>query len=330
MIPNVDQLKQIAGNSAPNAAVLSNMVSIVVALQRTAPAVGLDKPHRVAQYLGQLGEESGEFKWDKELASGAEYEGRKDLGNVKPGDGVRFKGRTAGQITGRANYRAFTAWARKNVDNNAPDFEASPDLLNTDPWEGLGPIWYWDTHKLNAFADQGDIETITKRWNGGLNGFQVRVDNYVRAALVFLGYNAKDVSGFQIKAGLNVDGDAGPKTRAALHMALVALDTGAPVQTVAAPVVSEVQVEVKAPGKGVADAATGAGVGSATLGGALQTLQNQLTPYSMAGGWIGKLVVGLIILGAVLTVGGLAYRWWASRQKAKTITALNATPTVSK
>jgi lysozyme family protein len=71
----------------------------------------------------------------------------------------------------------------------------------------------------------------------------------------------------------------------------------------------------KAPPKGMADAATGAGMGSGGLGYTVNQLQEQLTPFSLAGDWIGKLVVVLIIISAVLTVGGLAYRWWATRKK---------------
>lgn len=90
----------------------------------------------------------------------------------------------------------------------------------------------------------------------------------------------------------------------------------------------EVPVEVKGPSKGMADAATGAGVGAGGLSVVVGQLQEQLTPFSAAGGWISKLVVALIVISAVLTVGGLVWRFWAMRKKAKTVAALNA-PTVS-
>lgn len=88
------------------------------------------------------------------------------------------------------------------------------------------------------------------------------------------------------------------------------------------------------PGKGViedaktpppAEVGTGAaagGVASGGLAGTLQTLQEQLTPYSSASGWIENLVVGLIVVGAVLTIGGLAYRAWAARRTAQLNEAL--------
>lgn len=213
----------------------ANITSIVTALDQYGARFGLDQPHRLAQYIAQLAHESGGFRFDREIASGAAYEGRKDLGNTQKGDGRRYKGRTGIQITGRANYRAFTVWAKK-LDSIAPDFEAQPEAVNTDPWEGLSPIWYWDDgnpdpkgRSLNHYADRNDIEMITRRINGGLNGFDDRLTYYDRTALVLLGYEPTDVRGFQAKAkaagtykGL-IDSVSGPQTRAALHLALVAL-----------------------------------------------------------------------------------------------------------
>lgn len=239
MIPTKDQLTQIAGGK-PNA---SNINSVIVALTSYGAQFGLDKPHRLAHYICQLAHESGNFRYDEEIASGAAYEGRKDLGNTEPGDGKRFKGRGPIQITGRANYAAFTKWCRANIASVAPDFTAAPDQITTDPWEGIAPIWYWSTRKLNALADENNIEQITKKINGGLNGFNDRIAKYVRTGLVLLGYAADDVKGFQTKAGIEVDGDPGPKTRAALHMALAGLST-APVPVMPSPVVTETEVPV--------------------------------------------------------------------------------------
>ena len=64
----------------------------------------INTPQRQAMFLAQIAHESGELRYVEEIASGAAYEGRADLGNTEPGDGVRYKGRGLIQITGRANY----------------------------------------------------------------------------------------------------------------------------------------------------------------------------------------------------------------------------------
>lgn len=324
------QLAQIAGGRPDK----SNINSIVVALTEYGPKTGLDKPHRLAQFIAQIAHESGGLKYDREIwgptAAQRGYEGRKDLGNTVKGDGKKFAGRGPIQLTGRGNVTRFHKWCvAEGLD--PPDFIKTPDLINTDPWEGLSAIWYWHVgnptgKSLNVFADKNDIEMITRRVNGGLNGFDDRLRLYTRAGLVLEGYAPTAVREFQTaaqKAGFlpkgkdQLDGIAGPKTRAALHMAMANGNAVA-----AAPVTQ--QVDIQSPGKGVADAATGAGIGAAGVGGALQSLQEQLTPFSSAGGWIGRLVVILIIVGALLTVGGLAWRWWANRRKKQMVAALNA------
>lgn len=232
----------------------ANAESVIVALSGYGGKLGLDQPHRLAQYLAQVLHESGAFRYDREVwgptTAQKRYEGRKDLGNVQKGDGFLFRGRTGIQITGRANTRAFRDWCRKLGGTPAvPNFEKTPDAMLTDPWEGLGPIWYWDTRGLNRYADQGDIEMITKKINGGLNGYQDRLDWYAKVALVLLGYAPNDVAAFQKRVGEKADGITGPRTRAALHKALVALT--APVaqsdDVQAAPVVEEKKVEVRVP-----------------------------------------------------------------------------------
>jgi len=188
----------------------------------------IDPPHRTAHYIAQIAHESGRFKYDREIWGPSDaqrrYDTRTDLGNTAAadGDGYLFRGRGPIQITGRSNYSQFRAWAR-GIDPDAPDFVASPDAVLTSPWEGLVPIWYWDTRGLNAYADRNDIETITKRINGGLNGYTDRLELYTRTALVTLGYGPDEVRRFQADVGLKVDGDAGPMTRGSLHRELTGL-----------------------------------------------------------------------------------------------------------
>ncbi|ABL71673.1 peptidoglycan-binding protein [Paracoccus denitrificans] len=226
MILTADHLSAIAGTATND-----NMRSTVAGLAKAGVGAGLERPHRLAHYLGQLVHESAGWRYDREIwgptAAQKRYEGRADLGNTQPGDGSRFRGRGPIQITGRANYRSFAAWAQK-LDRRAPDFESDPEAVNTDPWEGLGPIWYWSTGNptrasLNGLADANDLTMITRRINGGTNGMADRQARYVRAALVLAGYGATEVRRFQKEAGLTADGIAGPKTLAALHAKLKAM-----------------------------------------------------------------------------------------------------------
>jgi predicted chitinase len=132
---------------------------------------------REAAFLAQLAHESGELRWLEELASGAAYEGRRDLGNTQPGDGKRFKGRGPIQITGRANYRA----AGKALDLplvQRPELAAYPQ-------HGFDiATWFWTTRRLNALADQSAFRLITRRINGGMNGYADRLAYYTRALRV--------------------------------------------------------------------------------------------------------------------------------------------------
>ena len=215
-------------------AVNDNMRSVIDGLAIAGVGAGLNRPHRLAIYLAQLGHESDWFRWDREIwgntAAQSRYDIRTDLGNTaaRDGDGYLYRGRGPIQITGKYNYGRFTEWAKK-LDARAPDFVASPDLVNTDPWEGLGPIWYWDAgnptgESLNVYADEANHEMVTRRINGGTNGYADRLTRYTRAALVLLGFGPADVRAFQasVFSGSQIDGIDGPKTRAALHQALLA------------------------------------------------------------------------------------------------------------
>ena len=131
---------------------------------------------RRAFWFGQVGHESGGLKYQEEIASGAAYEGRKDLGNNQPGDGVRFKGRDFVQITGRHNYTELSLWAfRKGLVPTATWFVDNPSTLATDQYAFLGVVWYWTVARdMNGFADRNDFVGATKAVNGGTNGLADR------------------------------------------------------------------------------------------------------------------------------------------------------------
>jgi predicted chitinase/peptidoglycan hydrolase-like protein with peptidoglycan-binding domain len=146
-------------------------------LNNAMSEAGINTPERQSAFLAQLGHESGDLRYMEEIASGRKYEGRKDLGNVNAGDGMRYKGRGPIQLTGRANYRAAGEALGLDLENN-PQRAADPDVgFRT-------AAWFWNSRKLNSFADSGDFDAITKRINGGFNGKLDRDARYAEARQV--------------------------------------------------------------------------------------------------------------------------------------------------
>jgi putative chitinase len=155
-----DQLKKIIPYAGQKAGVFLGPLNDAMA------EFGIDTPAREAAFLAQIAHESGSLRYVKELASGAGYEGRADLGNTEPGDGVRYKGRGLIQITGRANYASCSA-----ALFDGPDVLLEhPEMLETVSGACRSAAWFWKTHGLNELADAGNFERITRRINGGLNG----------------------------------------------------------------------------------------------------------------------------------------------------------------
>lgn len=132
----------------------------------------VNTPARQAAFLAQIGHESGGLHWTVELwgptLAQRRYEGRADLGNTQPGDGFRFRGRGLIQITGRANFAAASRAL-------ATDFVGSPELLSAPDMAARSAAWYWQSRGLNQLADAGNFMTITRRINGGVNGYADRL-----------------------------------------------------------------------------------------------------------------------------------------------------------
>lgn len=152
-------------------------------INKHAARFEVNTPMRMAAFIAQLLHESGSLNYVREIASGKAYEGRKDLGNTMQGDGVRFKGRGLIQITGRANYRALSKYLYndENVLQNTPDNLATPELAV------VSAYWFWHVYKnLNPLADKGEFKEITKKINGGLNGWAYRIKYYEAAKKVLM------------------------------------------------------------------------------------------------------------------------------------------------
>ena len=177
---DADSLAEVMGYAVPQ----YRYDALCPAVNQAMREAGCLSVNRAAMMMAQVGHESGGLRYMEEIASGAAYEGRADLGNTQPGDGKRFKGHGPIQITGRANHTSVSLWAfaRKLVPT-ASYFIDHPEELAGDLYGFLGVVWYWTVArpKLNAYADAADIVSATKAVNGGTNGLADRVTRWTRA-----------------------------------------------------------------------------------------------------------------------------------------------------
>lgn len=146
-------------------------------------AVIFDSGLRLAHFLAQGGHETLGFSrlvemWGPTIAQ-RRYEGREDLGNIRAGDGYRYRGRGVLQITGRDNYRRFGALIGVDIENQ-PDLAAEPGIAMA-----LAGA-YWISRRINAAADRDDVEAVTRLINGGLNGIDDRRQRLARAKAILL------------------------------------------------------------------------------------------------------------------------------------------------
>lgn len=171
-------------------------------------------------FLTQMEHECDHFNTLREYASGAQYEGRVDLGNIYPGDGVRFAGRGGIQNTGRNAYLACGQFF-------GVDFIKNPELMQTPRWAIHGSAWFWTVFKkavgLQQAAKRGWLRVTTRIVNGGYNGWDDRLQAYQGNADVFKlprwtqAGETESIKRFQASVpGLVVDGDAGQRTLTAL------------------------------------------------------------------------------------------------------------------
>ena len=158
---------------------------------------GVTDPKEITMLLAQASHESGGFKHSRELGNDAyfaKYNNRKDLGNG-PNDGARYKGRGWIQLTGRANYAAFSKWAGIDAVSN-------PEMVEKEPYASLATIWYWtQSSNMKRFGRKaaigGDVTGATKAVNGGTNGLKDRQAKYAK----YSGLIGNDVNAYLSKLG---------------------------------------------------------------------------------------------------------------------------------
>lgn len=151
-----------------------------LALEQARIRFGIDTTLRAAHFLGQVAHESAAGRYMEEIASGRAYEGRKDLGNTQPGDGVRFKGRGLIQLTGRYNYRRYSRAIYG--DDRAL---INPEMVAELPDAAMAAGWYWHDKALNVIADGDDVRAVTRIVNGGYNGLEDRIRRTEQAKRLF-------------------------------------------------------------------------------------------------------------------------------------------------
>lgn len=145
---------------------------IVSALQQA----GKTDPVLIASILAQCAHESGNFKFLKELGNDsyfAKYEGRKDLGNTQPGDGLKYKGRGYIQITGRDLYDKAGKYLGLDLINN-------PALAEDPVTAAKLVVYFFFEYKKGRTGNLNwdDVTAVTRVVNGGTNGLKDRESKY--------------------------------------------------------------------------------------------------------------------------------------------------------
>lgn len=177
----LEQLQQVFPNARSLAGVFITPLNTAV-LNRH-----IQTPKRIAAFIAQVGHESGELRYVRELGSD-QYLSKYDTGALAArlgnspeadGDGQKYRGRGLIQITGRRNYLACSQ-ALFGDDR----LLQQPELLEQPQWACESAAWFWQSNGLNELADKDQFSTITRRINGGLNGLDHRLQLWARAKAV--------------------------------------------------------------------------------------------------------------------------------------------------
>lgn len=159
-----DRIFLVAGLSPRKYNLVRHRAELLDAMNRILPKYGISTHLRVSAFFANCGIETDYFKTSSEYASGADYEGRRDLGNTQAGDGRRFKGRGLTQTTGRYNYGVLnkTVGARLGIN-----FLIHPERLNEIEIAVESACIFWQDHNLNDYADRKEFKQLSGIVNRG-------------------------------------------------------------------------------------------------------------------------------------------------------------------
>ncbi|MEY4299848.1 MAG: hypothetical protein RIR25_1084 [Verrucomicrobiota bacterium] len=182
--PDAITLYAIAGRRGPKQREIIEALGPVLA--PTLAKWGITPGLEAALFLGQCATESDGFSTTTEYASGRAYEGRRDLGNTQPGDGVKYKGHALIQVTGRDNHRRCGLALGIDAENH-------PELLAQPEHALEASCWFWVTNRIGPWARKGDVLAVSRAVNLGNptkqrtpNGWTER-QSYTRKARLSLG-----------------------------------------------------------------------------------------------------------------------------------------------
>lgn len=112
-------------------------------------------------------EEAAAYEKQPQRIANRIYSNRMGNRDEASGDGWRFRGAGFLQLTGHSNF-----WHASQALGE--DFVMQPELVRTPKYAAMTAGWFWQTHRLNQYADSGDYLTLTKRINGGTIGLEDR------------------------------------------------------------------------------------------------------------------------------------------------------------
>lgn len=174
---------------------------------------GVKDPIKLAAIMSQCAHESGNFKYLKELGQenyftrAGHYEGRKDLGNTQPGDGLKFKGRGFIQLTGRDVYTKLGSYLGMDLVNK-------PELAEDPAIAAKGVLYFFFEYKKSrtATVDWSDCTAVTKIVNGGTNGLADRQQKFAAYKQKYANGVPSGTGGAQSTQGVLTSGSGGVVT----------------------------------------------------------------------------------------------------------------------